>query len=387
MSPEPIPEPSPESGPDSPGTFDPARFARRAGDWLREAGPESDVVFSCRVRLARNLARTPFVVRLNTPDAEKVCGILREALTGVRIDGETHFLPMRGTSQILRLVLRERHLISRDLAPVEENAKVPRGRAVAFGDSETVSAMVNEEDHLRLQAMAPGFDLDLAWQRVSDLDRALEERLDFAATEKLGYLTGCPTNVGTGMRASVMMHLPALSMVRSELEKVFTAAQRTGMAVRGLHGEGSRAAGDFYQVSNQITLGRSEDQLLDDLRALVPSILEFERRMREALLEDRRAALTDRVCASLATLRTATSMPTDEALGHLSNLRLGHHLGLVHDVNPTLLGLMLVRIQRGHLQALERPDDARDPAGHLLEASERDRLRAAYLRRELAIRN
>jgi protein arginine kinase len=241
--------------------------------------------------------------------------------------------------------------------------------------------MVNEEDHLRLQAMASGFDLGLARRRVVEIDRAMEERVEFATTSELGYLTGCPTNVGTGLRASVMMHLPALGLVRAELEKVFMAAQRTGLAVRGMYGEGSRATGDLYQISNQVTLGRSETQLCEDLAALVPRIIAFERRMREELVDQQRGALQDRVSRSWGMLRTARAMPTDGALSHLSNVRLGLHLGLVSDVRIEVLNELGVQIQRGHLQALN-PDEAGD--GDLLEPSERDRLRAGLLRKRLA---
>jgi len=366
--------------------FDSSRFAGKLGTWLSTGGPEHDVVLSCRVRLARNLADHPFVSRLDASGAEKVCAILHEELLGASIDGETLWVPMAEAPPVLRLMLRERHLISRDLAPITERAeggnvgvgKELPGRAAAFGATETVAVMVNEEDHLRLQAMAGGFNLDLACRRAQDLDRKMESRVQYAFTEELGYLTGCPTNVGTGLRASVMLHLPALSMVRSELEKVFTAAQRTGLAVRGTYGEGSRAAGDYYQISNQITLGRTEEQLIDDLRALVPKIIEFERRVREALLREQRSALQDRVSRSYGMLRTARAMPTDGALAHLSNLRLGRHLGLLDGTSIDLLNELGVQIQKGHLQALSRPRDE-----EILEPSERDRLRASLLRRRL----
>lgn len=379
--------------------IDSSRFASKLGSWLSTEGPENDVVLSCRVRLARNLADHPFVSRLDPRGAQSVCDALQEGLVHASIDGETFWIDMAEAPPVLRLMLRERHLISRDLAPMEEPAdSTPGGeggsgsglagvggsngglvgRAAAFGDSETVAVMVNEEDHLRLQGMSAGFDLDLACRRAQELDRKMESRVRFAFTEELGYLTGCPTNVGTGMRASVMLHLPALSLVRSELEKVFTAAQRTGLAVRGTYGEGSRAAGDYYQISNQITLGRTEEQLIDDLRALVPKIIDFERRVREALVREQRSALQDRVSRSYGMLRTARAMPTDGALAHLSNLRLGRHLGLLDAMSIDVLNELGVQIHKGHLQALSRPGD-----GEILDPSERDRLRASLLRKRL----
>lgn len=356
------------------------RFAERMGAWLTSSAPESDVVLSCRVRLARNLADHAFVTRLEPAAAEEICARLEESLVGLRLDGETSFVRMKDASPLVRLMLRERHLISRDLAPSDDGQGALPGRAVAFGASETVAVMVNEEDHVRLQSIAAGFQLASAWRRAQELDRELEARVAFAHSNRLGYLTSCPTNVGTGLRASVMMHLPGLSLVRSELEKVFAAAQKTGLAVRGMYGEGSRAAGDFYQISNQITLGRSESQLVDDLSALVPCILDFERRVRAALVREHRAALKDRVSRSLGLLRTARAMQTEAALAHLSNLRLGLQLGLFEEAPLATLNTLGVQVQKGHVQALSEGT----PESTLLEASERDRLRASLLRRRLS---
>ncbi len=360
--------------------IDPGSLASRVGAWLDSTGPESDVVVSCRVRLARNLEGFPFVSRLGSEGAVEICARLKASLLDARIDGETWWVPMGEADPVLRLLLRERNLISRDLMPSGEGRALVPGRAVAFGESETVSVMVNEEDHLRLQAMAAGFDPDLAWQRAQVLDRYLETRVDFAHTRSLGYLTGCPTNVGTGLRASVMLHLPGLGLARSELEKVFTAAQRTGLAVRGLYGEGSRAAGDFYQISNQVTLGRDEAQLIRELRNLVPAIVRFERTVRSRLLAEQRSALADRVSHSYGLLKTARAMPTDGALHHLSNLRLGSYLGLWSQKPIEDLNRVRVQIQKGHVQALSA--DA-DEADGLIDATERDRLRAAFLRKTL----
>jgi protein arginine kinase len=362
--------------------IEPHRFAEHVGTWLAPGGPDSDVVLSCRVRLARNLSDFRFVPRLEPDRAEELAQRMRGHLVDARIDGETLWVPMTEAPPLVRLMLRERHLVSRDMAPSEDGQVAAPGRAVAFGRTETVAVMINEEDHVRLQAMAAGFALDEAWQRAQTIDRFIEQRVPFAFTRDLGYLTGCPTNVGTGLRASVMMHLPALSMVRSELDKVFTAAQRTGLAVRGMYGEGSRAVGDFYQISNQITLGRTEVQLLDDLRALVPRIIDFERKVRDALLREQRAALRDRVSRSMGLLRTARAMQTEAALAHLSNIRLGNHLGLAHETSLELLNQLGVQVQKGHIQALTQEP----PGDELLEPSARDRVRASYLRRRLAER-
>lgn len=358
------------------------RLATSPGSWMSVPGPDSDVAVSCRVRLARNVEGFPFVTRLDEARALQLCGQLEQALEALRIDGETRFVNLPAAPPLLRLMLRERHLASRDLSPSEDGSHALPGRAVAFGASETTAVMVNEEDHVRLQALAGGFQLELAWQRAQELDQQLEQRVGLAFTRELGYLTACPTNVGTGLRASVMLHLPALAMVRSEIEKVFAAAQRTGLAVRGLYGEGSRAVGDFYQVSNQITLGRSETQLVADLRSLAARIIDFERQLRAILFEEQKAALKDRVSRSLGLLRTARAMPTEGALAHLSNVRLGVYLGLLRDLPLELLNALTVQVQKAHIQALSQEL----PALELLETSERDRLRAAWLRQRLAER-
>jgi protein arginine kinase len=375
-------------------SLDPRKFAERLPQWLVPDGPEADVVVSCRVRLARNVAGYPFVSKLSAERAAELASSLRDRLTSqavaeaVRAEGgasggeEMVWIDVDEASPLVRLLLRERHLVSRDLAPIPEERPSQPGRAVAFARAETHSIMVNEEDHLRLQAMAPGFRLEQAWQRAQALERVLEGSIEPAFDRDVGYLTCCPTNVGTGLRASVMLHLPALGMVRSEIDKVFAAAGRTGLAVRGLYGEGSRAFGDFYQISNQVTLGRSEDQLIAELAELVPAVVRFERTLRENLLRERRAVLVDRVSRAYGLLRTARAMPTDGALAHLSSLRLGLCLGLWSELPADVLARARVQIQKGHIQALHQTE----PGGELLELSERDRLRAAYLRRLLAPR-
>ncbi|HEX6884306.1 MAG TPA: ATP--guanido phosphotransferase [Planctomycetota bacterium] len=360
-------------------SLDPKRFVQHVGSWLDGGGPESDVVVSCRVRLARNVDGYPFVLRLDDARARELGGRVRDILLEQRIDGETIWVGMEEAPAIVKLLLRERYLVSRDLAPNDPRLAARPGRGVAFGENEQLAVMVNEEDHLRLQSLSPGYALRDAFERVRALDQALERELAYAVDPQFGYLTGCPTNVGTGLRASVMLHLPALGMVRSELEKVMVASQRTGLAVRGMYGEGSGAAGDFYQVSNQVTLGSSEEELIAELEELVPCIVAFERRVREALFQDQRAALEDRVQRSYGMLRTARSIATEVALMHLSNVRLGVLLGLVVGVELGELARTAVQIQKGHVHLL-----VGDGSGKLAEATERDKQRAAFLRKKFA---
>lgn len=359
--------------------LDPQRFAQRVGTWLSGKGPEADVVVSCRMRLARNLEGFPFVLRLEDARAQELAEKVHGVLTAQRIDGETIWVGMNEAPVLLKLLLRERYLVSRDLAPTDPRVPTKPGRGVAFGEQESLAVMVNEEDHLRLQSLAAGYDLRTAFTQIRALDQALERELPYAFHPDFGYLTGCPTNVGTGLRASVMMHLPALGLVRSELEKVIHAAQRTGLAVRGMYGEGSRAAGDFYQVSNQITLGRTEESLIEELEELVPCILAFERRVREELYSAQKGVIEDRVRRSYGMLRTARSLATDVALMHLSNVRLGILLGILAGISLADLQHVAVQIQKGHVHVLEGGKD-----GKIAETTERDRQRAAFLRRRFA---
>ncbi len=361
-----------------PNPIDVRSFAERVNRWMDPQARDVDVVISARARLARNIQGFAFPSHLAPDKALELCEMVRPVLQGARMDGATQWVDMGQASPILRLLLLERNLISRDLVDEETLGECLPGRGLAFGESETLSAMVGEEDHLRLCALTSGFDIRGALQRVRELDETLEDSLPYATSEELGYLTGCPTNVGTGLRASIMLHLPALGLVRSELQKVFTAAQHTGLAVRGMHGEGSRATGDFYQISNQVTLGRSEEGLIDDLEALVPFIVGFERRVREALLEEHRGPLHDRVAKSYGILRTTRSLATGEALAHISAVRLGLHLGLLPDLSLNMLDSLWTQLQKGHLQALSAHGEKA-----LVEASERDKLRASLLRSRL----
>jgi protein arginine kinase len=359
---------------------DPLRFAERVPSWLIPQGVDSDVVVSCRVRLARNVAGRPFVTKLSDERAAELAGELRPELVRLKLDGEMLWTSIAEAPVVWRLLLRERHLVSRDLAPSSEERPAQQGRAVAFSRSERLSVMINEEDHLRLQSMASGFQLEDAWERAKELDRVLEQAIPYAFADTYGYLTCCPTNVGTGLRASVMLHLPALAMAPSEIEKVFTAASRTGLAVRGLYGEGSRAIGDFYQISNQVTLGRSEEDLIGELHELVPAILKFERSVRAELHRTHKRAIEDRVRRSHGLLRTSRAMPTDGALAHLSNLRLGQVLGIFSEVPLDTLARLRVQIQKAHLQTLLK----REVEADLLDPTERDRLRAEFLRKQFA---
>lgn len=357
---------------------DPQALASRTGAWLQGNGPEADVVISSRVRLARNLKGLPFRSTLTSERAMEVPNRLQGELLDLALEGETTWVSLGSADEKLRRVLFERSLATRELVSAGASGELS-GRAVAFGSQEGLAALIGEEDHIRLQSLVSGLDLEGALKRVVALDRQLETRVEYATSAELGYLTACPSNVGTGMRASVMVHLPALGAVRRELQRVFQAAQHTGLAVRGLHGEGSKAFGDLYQISNQITLGASESELIERLLVLVRGVVRAERSTRQVLLDTRASALSDRVARGMVALRSSRSLSTDEALRHLSVIRFGHHVGLVQGLSTSLLNRLALQIQQGHLHALQRPDQS-EP----VDRSERDRLRAALLRSEFA---
>jgi protein arginine kinase len=334
------------------------------GEWLRGTGPESDIVISTRIRLARNLASFPFCNRATSHQKGDIESLLREQVAKLDLEPRLDYLALPGLSILDRQLLVERQLISRELAGSEG----PRG--VALAPQETVSVMINEEDHLRLQVMRSGFALDETWQQIDRVDDLLEQRVSYAFSDDFGYLTACPTNVGTGMRASVMLHLPALEQTK-EIEKVFRALQKINLAVRGLYGEGSRASGHFYQISNQVTLGKSEQTLLNEIHGVIPQIITYERAARNRLLRENRQNLLDKVSRAQGTLCSATMMTSEETMELLSFVRLGINLGLVEDVTIATVNELFIHTQPAHLQKL---------MGVSLDGEERNAARARYLR-------
>ncbi|OWK35988.1 protein arginine kinase [Fimbriiglobus ruber] len=338
------------------------------GEWLRGTGPDADVVVSTRIRLARNLAHFPFTSRAAPAQKAETEAKVRDAITKADLTHGLEYVGVASLPPLDRQFLVERQLISRELANVLEG---PRG--VAFDLRETVSIMVNEEDHLRLQVMRSGLALDEAWAEIDKVDDAIEARVAYAFHEQFGYMTACPTNVGTGMRASVMLHLPALGITR-QIEKVFKALQKINLVVRGLYGEGSRASGDLYQISNQVTLGRSETRVLTEIREVIGMILQYERQARQVLIRERKQAEQDRVARAIGTLGSATMITSEETMELLSAVRLGINLNLLDDLPPTTVNQLFIHTQAAHLQKL---------MGAPLDGEERNAARAKYLRNKL----
>ena len=344
-----------------------AELARTSGEWLRGDGPESDIVISSRVRLARNVAGFAFVTRAAADARFQIVQMVKSAM-GEEIQHRlVHHVNIETLSTLDGQMLMERQLISRELGRGEGP------RAVAISEGERHSVMINEEDHLRIQVLHSGFALDDCWMECDALDNQIEETVPYAFHPELGYLTACPTNVGTGIRVSVMVHLPALRLTR-EIQKVHQAAQKINLAVRGLYGEGSQAMGDFYQISNQVTLGKSEEQLIAEVKEVVSNIIGWERRVRDMLVRDKRAELHDQVARAFGVLTSARSISSEETMHLLSSLRMGIQQGLIDNLDLATVNELFVHTQPAHLQMLH---------GAALETAERNAVRANYLRKRL----
>ncbi len=336
-------------------------------------GPDADIVISSRVRLARNLEGIAFPHLLDKEQGEKVSNLIKQAA------GESDYEPLGsmtgvGFDQITELerqILVEKHLISPGHARFSDSY---RG-ILANGDG-SQSIMINEEDHLRIQALLPGFDLDRCNQQVQAIDDELEKVLDYAFDGERGYLTSCPTNVGTGMRASVMLHLPGIA-ISSQTKRIFNSIGQFGMVVRGLYGEGTEVLGNLYQLSNQVTLGLDEGEICQNLILITQQIVEQERRVRASLHSGMAYQIHDRVGRAYGLLNHATIISSNEALTLLSDLRLGVDMGLVKTISATAINKLIVAIRPAHLQK---------SSGQEMDAFQRDIRRAAVIK-EILFKN
>jgi len=339
--------------------------------WMEGSGPYFDVVISSRIRLARNLAEYPFPSRLSNDKRKEVVDKVEAAVRDIIIDeriGKLRTVRLDELPAIQRQILVEKHLISPQHAKIDNQ----HGKAVVLVEDEAIAIMVNEEDHLRIQALLPGLQLHEAWNMANAVDDALEAKLIYAYDEKFGYLTCCPTNVGTGLRASVMLHLPGLKMTK-QAGKVLNALSQVGLAVRGLYGEGTESMGNLFQVSNQITLGRSEKEIISNLASVTKRLIEQERSARDMLIESETGSkLEDRVHRAYGILTHARSISSQEALSLLSDLRLGIDLNIIKGVDAKVLNELMVLIQPGFIQYI---------AGEEMTSEERDVARAELIRK------
>ena len=340
--------------------------------WLDASGEAADIVLSTRIRLARNVENFAFSSRARDGERLRVLAQVREAVLDTRSLAESVTVRVDELDELDRLFLHERHLVSRELAGLNPEHPVRSGAAVILGRD--VSVMVNEEDHLRLQALRSGFQVERAWDAVSRLDGELGRRVLFSFHEEFGFLTACPTNTGTGMRASVLIHLPGLVLTK-EIAKVLSGLQQMGLTYRGLYGEGSEVVGNFFQISNQTTLGRSEDELIDHLTRVVRHVIEREEEARKVLLRDAGYIIEDKLWRAYATLRYARSLSFDEAMNLLSGVRLAVGLKLISGLSVYTLNKLLIFSQAAHLTHLE---------GRALSESEGNLVRARYVRQTLA---
>lgn len=342
-------------------------LSNQISQWLRGEGPESDIVISSRIRLARNIAEFPFVRRCEDTDKAHIESMVTRKLLDNESLGEMQHFNVAQLDHIDRQFLVERQLISRELSDGDG------ARAVILDPTERFSVMINEEDHLRIQVMRSGLDLHTAWDQIDNLDDQVDENVCYAFHEQFGYLTACPTNVGTGMRVSVMLHLPAL-VLTNQIDKVFRSLQKINLAVRGLYGEGSQAMGDFYQVSNQITLGKSELELIKQVSDVVPALITYERKARDFLLEENRDDLKEQVEKALDTLRHTAQISSEETMYLLSKVRMGINLGLVDGIQIATINKLFIHTQPAHLQKLR---------GCEMDTAQRNVARANYLQSQL----
>ena len=336
-------------------------------EWLRGTGPNSNVVISSRIRLARNLRRIPFSHWANKKQKETVLKKAKEAFASTNFIKGALFLQMADLNNLDKQFLIERHLVSR------EHVLRADHKAVVIGDKEILSIMINEEDHLRIQVMQSGFNLNEAWQIISKIDVDLEKKLDYAYSQSWGYLTACPTNTGTGLRASVMLHLPALVMSK-QINKVLQAITKLSLTARGFYGEGTEASGNFFQISNQVTLGHSEEDILDNIERIIKQVIGHEQNARRGLFEQDKARIEDRIWRAFATLKNAHIISSKETVELFSQVRLGLDMGILKGLDIQTINRIFILVQPAHLQKIER---------RVLSVQERDIKRAELIRKEL----
>lgn len=346
-------------------------FLTNKNSWLNEKGIFSEIVFSSRIRLARNISGYPFPFRAGKLKREELLARVRQAYKKVPSLEKALFVNMDDLEELDRLFLLERHLISQELVSC-----VAKGKGLIVSNDQRIAVMINEEDHLRMQVVTAGFDLEKCWQILDRIDNQLSGLLEFCFISDLGYLTSCPTNTGTALRASCMLHLPALVLTK-RIGKVLELLSKISFTTRGLFGEGTQAFGDFFQVSNQVCLGAQEKELINNLSGVVKQVKEQEVDARNLLLKKYRLNLQDSVWRALAILRNCRLINTKEALNHLSMLCLGVDLGIIKEVERIILNSLFIIIQPAHLQKIE---------GKHLEDKERDFIRARILREKLKLR-
>jgi protein arginine kinase len=348
------------------------KFLNKAiSTWMSQDGPDSDIVLSSRIRLARNFKEHYFPTLFSNEQAKEVINEVEEIFNDKFKDhhDQIELLRMDDLQPLQKRVLVEKHLISPNLADDSSHG------AVVLTEDEDVSIMINEEDHIRIQCLFPGLQIKDALGKANKIDDLIEEHIHYAFNEKLGYLTSCPTNVGTGLRASVMLHLPGLILTQ-QMNRIIPAINQLGLVVRGTYGEGSEALGNIFQISNQITLGKTEEDIVADLTSVVQQIIAQERSAREALIKTSNIQLEDRVYRSYGVLANSRIIESKEAAKCLSDVRLGIDMGYIKNVSKYILNELMIVTQPGFLQQY---------AGGPLRPHERDIRRASLIRERLKL--
>ncbi|MEW6621120.1 MAG: protein arginine kinase [bacterium] len=342
------------------------KFIDTPAQWLNSSGNYSNIVISTRVRLARNIEGIPFAHCAKESDLDKVIFQIKEAIKNNPYLTNVTMVELNKVNDLVKQLLMERHLISRELAESKKGV-------VFIGDKEIMNIMVNEEDHLRIQTFASGLDSRTTWEMINKIDDELSKYLNYAYSSNWGYLTACPTNVGTGMRTSVMIHLPALN-ITNQIRKILHAISQVGLAIRGLYGEGTEALGNFFQISNQVTLGRNEQEITDNTEKITNQIIGHEEKAREILMKNNRIQLEDQIMRAYATLAHARVIGSKEALELLSLVRLGVGIGLIKDISLKIINELLVISQPAHVQLF---------SGEILSSPARDVKRALIIQKNL----
>ena len=342
-------------------------FLKQDCEWLKGTGPISEVVMSSRTRLARNLENVPFANRANKKQLEEVLNSVKDAYGSVNLLKDATFLRLKDLNEIDLLFLVERHLMS------PEHAKDVEYKALIIDPKEIISIMVNEEDHLRIQVMQSGLNLVECWHIIDAIDTELSKKLPFAYSTRWGYLTSCPTNVGTGLRGSVMIHLPAL-VFSGQINKVLQAIAKLGLNIRGLYGEGTEAMGNIFQISNQVSMGISEEELIGNIERITNQIISREDSARKSIMLKYKDSVIDRISRAYGTLKSAHIITSNETVALLSAIRMGVDLGIIKELNRRMVNELFILTQPAHLQKLE---------GKPLNSGERDAKRADLIREKI----
>jgi len=344
-------------------------MARKPASWLTGEGPESGIVLSSRIRFARNLKEFKFPPSADTDTRDKIIDFIMAAFNSLNLLKRGRFLRSSDISSLDQSFLVERHLIS------PEFMKDSTGRGLFIDSSDQLSIMVNEEDHIRLQVISSGLSMSECWEQANEIDQQLSRKIEYAFDDSFGHLTSCPTNVGTGLRASILIHLPGLVLTR-EIDNVISRISKVGLVVRGFYGEGTDVLGNLFQISNQTTLGRSEDEIIDSLAKVTQQIIEYETNSQETLIKDASDQIEDKVWRSYGILKHARVLTSGEVMNLLSALRLGLSLKIFDKVSLMQINELLVITQPAHIQKYFDKE---------MDSTERDMVRSDLVRENLTI--